>query len=180
MKSKIFGGKKIRIRKLSKNDLRNVKKFQDFINSLVKEGAQITITEKKSLKEEINWLNDHLKKIKEAKGVFLMAEAENKLVGNTEITLNEGRQSHIGMLGISIRKDYRGIGLGKHLMKEILKLAKTQLKPKPKIIRLSVFPTNKPAAMLYKKFGFKKVARIPRQIQYKGKLIDEIIMILYL
>ena len=177
MITKIFGGKKIQIRKLSKKDLRNVKKFQDFINSLVREGAQITITEKKSLGEEISWLNSHLKKIKEAKGVFLTAEAENKLAGNTEITLNEGRQSHIGMLGISIRKDYRGIGLGKYLMKEIIKLAKKELKPKPKIIRLGVFPTNKPALALYKKFGFKVVARIPKQIQYKGKLIDEIIML---
>ena len=177
METKIFGNKKITIRKLSKSDLKNAKKFQDFINSLVKEGAQITIAKKKSLQEEINWLNSHLKKIKEAKGVFLIAEAENKLVGNTEITLNEGRQSHIGMLGISIRKDYRGIGLGKYLMAEILKLAKKKLKPKPKIVRLSVFPGNKPAIALYKKFGFKTVARIPKQIQYKEKFVDEIIML---
>ena len=34
METKIFGGRKIRIRKLAENDLRNVKKFQDFINSL--------------------------------------------------------------------------------------------------------------------------------------------------
>lgn len=35
MKTKIFNGKKIKIRKLSKKDLRNAKKFQDFINSLI-------------------------------------------------------------------------------------------------------------------------------------------------
>jgi len=51
------------------------------------------------------------------------------------------------------------------------------LKPKPKIIRLNVFPTNKPAISLYRKFGFKKVAKIPKQISYLGKLIDEIIML---
>ncbi|PIV12707.1 MAG: GNAT family N-acetyltransferase, partial [Candidatus Nealsonbacteria bacterium CG03_land_8_20_14_0_80_36_12] len=49
---------------------------------------------------------------------------------------------------------------------------------KPKIIRLSVFPTNKAAIGLYKKLGFKKVAKISKQIQYKGKLVDEIIMLL--
>ena len=63
---------------------------------------------------------------------------------------------------------------------EIIKLAKKDLKPKPKIIRLGVFPTNKPAISLYKKLGFKKVARVPRQFQYKGKLVDEIIMLLSL
>jgi ribosomal protein S18 acetylase RimI-like enzyme len=33
---------------------------------------------------------------------------------------------------------------------------------------------------LYKKVGFKEVARIPKQIQYKGKLLGEVIMVLYL
>jgi len=65
-------------------------------------------------------------------------------------------------------------------MKEILKLAKRKLKPKPKIILLSVFSTNNIAINLYKKFGFKKVAKIPKQFQYKGKLVDEIVMMRYL
>jgi ribosomal protein S18 acetylase RimI-like enzyme len=42
---------------------------------------------------------------------------------------------------------------------------------------LSVFSTNKIAMNLYKKLGFKKVARIPKQLQYKNKLVDEIVMI---
>jgi len=33
------------------------------------------------------------------------------------------------------------------------------------------------AQNLYKKFDFKKVAKIPKQLQYKGRLLDEIIMI---
>ena len=60
-------------------------------------------------------------------------------------------------------------------MTEILKEAEKELKPK--IIRLSVFPENTIAQNLYKKFGFKKVARVPKQLEYKGKLTDEIIMI---
>ncbi|PIZ89536.1 MAG: hypothetical protein COX89_01050 [Candidatus Nealsonbacteria bacterium CG_4_10_14_0_2_um_filter_37_10] len=43
MATKIFNGKKITIRKISKNDLRNVKKFQDFINSFVKEDLIETV-----------------------------------------------------------------------------------------------------------------------------------------
>jgi len=86
------------------------------------------------------------------------------------------RQSHVGEFGISVRKEYRGIGLGKYLMKTTLKLAKKRLKAK--IIRLSVFENNRVAQNLYKKFGFKKVAKIPKQIQYKRKLISEIVMVL--
>jgi len=176
MKTIIFGSKKIIIRKLSNGDLKNVKKFQDFINSFVKEDAQILYNKKFSLKEEKNWLKEQLQNIKNHKTVFLMAQDHNKVIGTTGIDLHRGREAHVGEFGITIRNGYRGIGLGKYLMKEIIKLAKKELKPK--IIRLSVFPTNKAAIGLYKKLGFKKVAKIPKQIQYKGKLLDEIIMLL--
>ena len=176
MKTIIFGSKEIIIRKLSNGDLRNVKRFQDLINSLIEEKAQISLNKKLSLKEEKEWLKRQLGQIKNQKTVFLLAECDNKVIGTTGIDLRRGRQEHVGEFGISIRNGYRGIGLGKYLMKEIIKLAKKELKPK--IIRLSVFPTNKAAIGLYKKLGFKKVAKIPKQIQYKGKLVDEIIMLL--
>jgi len=46
MTTEIFNGKEITIRKLSKNDLGKVKKFQDFINSLIEEGAKIIFNKK--------------------------------------------------------------------------------------------------------------------------------------
>lgn len=180
MKAKKINNKEIIIRHLSKKDLKQVKKFQTFINSLVKEDVQIKINKKKSLKEELNWLKEHLNKIKKHKAVFLVAEYNTAIIGSTGIDLNRGKKEHVGEFGITIHQDYRGVGLGKYLMGEVIKLAKRQLKPKPKIIRLSVFSTNKPAISLYKKMGFKIVAKIPEQINYKGKLIDEIIMLLFL
>jgi len=177
MITKIFGGKKIQIRKLSKKDLRNVKKFQDFINSLIEEEAQITLNKRLSFREEAEFMKEKFKNIKRHKVILLVAEDKNMVVGTTEIKLSGRRHEHVGNLGITIRQGYRGIGLGKYLMAEVLKLAKKELKPKPKIIRLSVFPTNKPAIRLYKKFGFREVAKIPKQIRYKGKLIDEIVML---
>jgi len=180
MITKTFNDKKIIIRKLSKKDLRNVKKFQDFINSFVEEDAQIMMNERISLKGEEKWLEEKLGKIKKKKAVFLVAEYNNLGIGTMGIDLNVWRQNHIGDLGITIRNGYRGIGLGSCLMKEGIKLAQRELKPRPKIIRLSVLPTNEPAIALYKKFGFKKVAQIPKQLQYKGKLIDEIIMLKFL
>jgi len=169
--------KEIKIRPLSLADLRLAKEFLDFINSLIEEDAQILFNKKFSLKEEKKWIEEEIKNIKKKKQIALVAKDKNKVVGIADIELRRGRQDHVGEFGISIRKEYRGIGLGKKLMKEILKLAKKELKPKLKIIRLSVFSTNKIAQNLYKKMGFKIVAKVPKQIQYKGKLVDEIIMI---
>jgi len=174
---KTFGSKKIKIRTISKSDLNKVKKFQDFINSLVKEKAMIKVNKKISRKEEIEWLKAKLKAQKQKKEVILVAEEKDKIVGVAHIKLDWGRQSHIGHFGISIRKGYRKIGLGTYLGKEIIKLAKKRLKPKLKIIRLNVYELNKPAISLYKKLGFEKVAKIPKQVQYQGNLIAEIIML---
>ncbi len=177
MEEKIFKDKKIKIRKVSKNDLNNVKKFQDHINSLILEEAKILMKNKVSLKGEKEYLERKIKSIKKHKEVFLIAEHNNNIVGTADVILGRERNDHIAEFGIVIKQGYRGIGLGKYLMKEVLKEAEKELKPKPKIFKLLVYPNNKPGINLYKKMGFKMVAKIPKQIQYKKRLIDELVMI---
>lgn len=180
METKSFNGKRILIRKISQKDLENVKKFQVFINFFIEEDAKILRDKKVSLKEEKEWLKGLLQRIKKREEVYLLATSDDEIVGTAAIQLGLRRQNHVGNLGISIINGYRGIGLGTHMMKEIIKLAKKELRPKPKIIKLTVFPGNKSALALYKKLGFRRVAKIPKQFQYKGKLEDEIVMLLYL
>lgn len=172
---KRFKDKKILINELSAKDLKRVNGFVDYINTLIEEEAKILLKNKKNSKEEGEFLKDSLKKIRENKKVMLVANDGEKIVGITEVSLGRERQDHVGELGISVRKEYRGIGLGEFLMREILKLAQKRLKPK--IFRLSVFANNDIAQNLYKKLGFKKVATIPKQLQYNGKLVDEMVMI---
>lgn len=107
-----------------------------------------------------------------------MAESDDIIVGSAEVGLGDGRADHVGIFHIAIKKGYRGMGLGKYLTETIIKLAKRRLRTK--IIRIFVFATNKPAIGLYKGCSFKKVARVPKQYQYKGKLVDEITMLRYL
>lgn len=172
--------KKLKIRLLLKRDLKTPKKFRDFINSFIEEKAQIALNKKLSLGEEREFLKSTLKRIKKHTGIFIIAEYNQSVTGTVGIELKGNRQNHVGEYGITIRKDYRGIGLGAYLTKKAIESAQKQLKPAPKIIRLSVFSTNKPAINLYKKCGFKKVAEIPNQIDLGGKLVNEIIMLLYL
>ena len=129
---KIFGNKKITIRNLIKSDIKQAKKFQDFINSLAKEDAKILINEKTSLKDEIIFLDNILKTTKRRNKVFLLAESDGNVVGTVSVELDKFRRNHIGKFGIAIRVGYRGMGLGKYLMTEIITLAKKELKPKPK------------------------------------------------
>lgn len=179
MNTKVFKGKKIWIRVPNKKDLSevSVKKFRRFINSLIEEGAQILFNQTVSLAEEKKWVKEVLENIGKKKRVMLIAEDEKgKIVGIAEIQLCRGRKDHIGELKIGIVKEYRGIGLGSFLVESTIKLAKEKLKPRLKIIDLGVFCTNKAAIGLYKKLGFKEVARSPNKFQYQGRLVDEIEM----
>lgn len=176
MTTKIFGDKKIAIEPFGKKDLKCAKEYMDFINDLIEEDAKILMNKKQTLKDEQDWVKKVLKDVKDKKRVTLIARDGNKIVANTEVILKEYRQSHVGKFGIAIRQEYRGIGLGRHIMAEVLKLAEKQL-PGLKILWLDVYENNTPAVALYKKMGFKIVGKVPKQIQYKGKLISEYIMI---
>jgi len=144
---------------------------------LVEEEAKILMNKKINLKGEMEFLEKGIKSIKDKKKIYLIAKDGNKVVANTSVELGIFRRNHIGKFAIGIRDGYRGMGLGKYLMEEILNLSKKELKPSPQIFQLEVYENNKPAIALYKKMGFKIVGKIPKQIQDKGKLISEYIMI---
>jgi RimJ/RimL family protein N-acetyltransferase len=180
MEIKTFGDKKIIIRQMRTSDVANAKKFQNYINLLIGEEAMILMNKKFSLKEERKALEGFLKNSRKKNKVLIIAEHDNQIVGLTDISLDRHRRNHIGIFGISIRAGYRGIGLGKYIMEEVMKLAKTGLDPKPKMIQLEVYANNKPAIGLYKRMGFRQVAKLPKQIQHKGKLIDELVMVKFL
>jgi ribosomal protein S18 acetylase RimI-like enzyme len=176
----VFGENKIIIRELGKGDLKSAKKLQDFTNSLFREEAKILVKKELTLKDGKERLERILGAVRTKTMIFLVAEYDNKFIGTTSIELYRGRKDHVGCFGITIGNGYRRVGLGIYLMAQIIKLAKRELKPRPKIIKLEVFVNNKPAIGLYKKMGFKILAKIPKQIQWKGRLIDEYIMQKYL
>ncbi|OGZ62875.1 MAG: hypothetical protein A2639_00015 [Candidatus Staskawiczbacteria bacterium RIFCSPHIGHO2_01_FULL_34_27] len=176
METKIFGDNKLVIKQINKADLKKAKDFQEYINSFVAEDAKLLMNKKATLKDEIKFLENILKITKRKTKVFLIAKHGDRIVGTVSIELEKWRKNHIGKLGIAIRNSYREIGLGKYLMAEIIKLAKKELHPAPKIIQLEVYTNNKPAINLYKKMGFKNVAKLSSQVQYKGKLVSEYIM----
>jgi len=181
-KLKKFGDKKLEIRFLKRADIKRVSLFKKYINELAEDdSALISKKTKVTLREEKEWIKSHLKEIRERKRVIIVAEDNGKIIGLAEVALlKSSTQKHIANFGISILKDYRSIGLGTYLMKEILKSAKKKLKPKPKMLRFGAFAVNKVALYLYKKMGCNPVAKIPRQFKLKGKFYDEIIMLKYL
>ena len=179
---KMKTGKVVKVIKLKNGKEAKLRypKFEDwkdlleYINSLVEENALIIINKKISKKKELEWITKQLKKIETNQMVALVAEVDGKVVGVCDIKKLEYKKSHVGSLGIGVRKEYRGLGIGYNLMKTAIKLAKKELKLK--IITLNVFENNKIALKLYKQLGFKVCGRCPKFLKHKGKFWDELIM----
>lgn len=154
--------------------MKDAKQLLNLVNSLVEEDAQILTNKKMTLKEEKEWLKDRLKQIRKNKVHYLVAEYKGEIIAGADLTKKKWRQSHVAEYGISVKKGYRNIGLGSKLTKIMLDIGRRD--KEIKIISLNVYPTNKAAIHLYKKFGFRKVAVLKKRIKYKGKYIDDIVM----
>jgi RimJ/RimL family protein N-acetyltransferase len=155
--------------------LSDVKSLQIMINSLVNEKAMITVQSKMTLKQEESYLKGIMKN-KDTVSLFLVID--RKVMGSAGITKGENIRSHTGDIGIVIKKEARGLGLGEKLFKKVMEDGIKKFKLK--IITLDVFGSNKIAQNLYKKMRFKKVGMIKGGSKYYGGYEDRIMMVKYL
>jgi hypothetical protein len=107
-------------------------------------------------------------------GIYLVALIDDEIVGTADFT--RGRQSknrHVANLGIALRKDVRGIGLGTAMMTSGMRWARSVGIRK---LTLGVFATNTPALALYRSLGFAREGRLKGQVILRGRPADEILM----
>jgi RimJ/RimL family protein N-acetyltransferase len=83
---------------------------------------------------------------------FVAVTAGDEVVGWCDITSipMEGF-AHCGHLGMGVRSDYRGRGLGRSLLRAAIDMARIKDLER---IELEVFASNRPAITMYKKLGF--------------------------
>ena len=157
---------------------RDASELRDYMNRLSEEDTFVALSgEKVSLEEEEKFVNSLLKKFAAGDCLPIVCEINKKPVSIARINRKQNmrkRSRHIGTIVISVRKEYRGEGIGKECMKELISRAKN-IKG-INILKLTAFAENKPAIRLYEKCGFEVVGRLPRQYLYKGKYQDNIIM----
>jgi ribosomal protein S18 acetylase RimI-like enzyme len=163
-------GRKVVLRTLRWEDLDDL---LDFINSLVDEDTNILRASKVSREEEIEWLSNIFKRVGKGEIFCVAAEADGHLVANSEIIRGSGYSSHVGLIGIAVKKGFRGVGVGTELMKTLEECAR---KMGLKVLTLSVFANNQPAINLYRKMGFVETGRIPKRFFKDGTYVDEVIM----
>ncbi len=104
----------------------------------------------------------------------LVAEVEGCLVAASGITRHEYNRSHAAHIGMMVRTDYQGRGVGSALLAAGVELACDWLGLTR--LQLEVYPDNVPAIRLYEKYGF-EVEGIYRAFAFRdGQYVDTLVM----
>jgi putative acetyltransferase len=102
----------------------------------------------------------------------LVACVDEEVVGSLSLenSPTRWRMRHVGSIGMAVRDDWQGRGVGTALMEAALDLADNWLNLTR--VELSVYVDNAPAIALYEKFGF-EVEGTHRRFAYRdGEYVD--------
>ncbi len=83
---------------------------------------------------------------------------------------NHPRRRHVGQIGMMVRDDWQGKGVGTALMQAGIELAERWLNLQR--LELTVFVDNEAAIHLYKKFGFEVEGTLVRYAFRDGQYVD--------
>ena len=109
------------------------------------------------------------------RAIMLVAEAGGALVGELSLKAISPRRAvrHVATLGMSVKQDWRGKGVGRALMTDALAWAPTA---GIKRIELYVYARNAPAIALYERFGFVTEGRRRSFIREGDTFLDDFVM----
>lgn len=155
----------------------DVQGMLDLINAISTEDTFITFSgEQLSFDEEKAYFDQVARDIESFNMVKILAIHAGKIVGNADVSRDKSgrrRSHHVGSFGITIAKEFRGVGLGELMMQTIIEEAKKEI-PGLRIVKLAVYGENHTAQKLYTKMGFKEFGRLQEGAWYRGRYIEEI------
>jgi ribosomal protein S18 acetylase RimI-like enzyme len=131
-----------------------------------------------TMEHEVDWFAEHYKGTLGGRIVSMVAEEDGHVVGTCSVNSlgPETEQSHIGELGILLRSEFRGRGVGEQLMRAAI----DRCRGKFEMIQLDVFADNDRAKHLYRRLGFETTGKVPRAVRRGERYIDVERMVLML
>lgn len=109
--------------------------------------------------------NDHI----------LVAVVDGEIVGVIGLhTSSKPRANHRGEIGMMVRDDWQGKGVGTAIMRAVIDLADRWLNLTR--IELTVLTDNEPAIALYRKFGFEIEGTLHKYAFCDGEFVDAYMM----
>jgi putative acetyltransferase len=120
-------------------------------------------------------LSQWQKRLESSDVVALVAEVDGLLVGQISLHMEPNpRRKHVAGIGMGVRDDWAGKGVGSALMAAALDLADNWLNLHR--IELTVFVDNDAALALYRKFGFEQEGLARGYAFRQGEYVDALYM----
>ena len=153
------------ILKISSATLEDAVAFANYMNTIRYESKFLSMDDTEdsiTAESELKWIENVLKNDNK---FILVAKIDNVLVGMCDISpiSNKVRYKHRSRVGVSVLKEFWGLGIASELMKCIIEKAKTVNFEQ---MELQVVDTNESAIHLYSKFGFCETGYIKNAIKY--------------
>ena len=125
--------------------------------------------------QSIETVRTRLKSLIEEGGYNLVAVVNDEVIGSIGIHPNRRpRTAHVVSIGMMVRDDWQGKGVGTALMQAAMDFADQWLNVSR--VELSVFFDNAPAIALYKKFGFEIEGTMRKAALREGAFVDVLMM----
>ena len=110
------------------------------------------------------------------RGLMILAEADGEIIASSDVMPVGGRSRtlHRAVLGMSVRRDFWGLGIGSAMMERLIAHAARHGFEQ---IELEVVSANRRAISLYVKYGFQVYGTRPHGLKYAdGRYADDYLM----
>lgn len=129
------------------------------------EGSDLSVVQQKALIENYKALDNC---------VLLVIEVDDQIIGMANLAgLDQNKQKHVAEIGISIIKEYWGVGIGSFLLEALLDYGE---EAGLRVLTLEVVVENERAIHLYERFGFEKKGRLSQRLKDGYRYLDTYIM----
>ncbi len=108
--------------------------------------------------------------------LWMIAESAGRIVGSLNASpIRRRRLAHVALLGMTLRPEFRGVGLGTKMMSALIEWCERH--PVTELLQLEVYADNERAQRLYRKLGFVEAGRVPRRMKFgPGEYKDAVLM----
>ena len=129
--------------------------------------------EKPTMGSEAKWFADLYAKTLGGDAVAAVAVSGTRVVGLCTVERRVSpAEGHVGVLGVAILKEFRGIGVGRRLLTHSLE----KCRGKFELVILEVFSNNTRARKLYESLGFRLAGCVPNGLKRGSEYTDKLLM----
>lgn len=127
-----------------------------------------------SLSDEATVFGQVMKAVLAGDMLACVAEEAGRFVGLCTIGRrgHHVEDQHVGVLGVAVRPERRGRGIGEALLRRALEESRGVFE----IVELKLVSVNERAMRLYRRHGFEVCGRLPRAFKRGDRYLDDVLM----